>query len=226
MYTLVKDPNRLNDVFVISDSMMKPHLLQKIIDHIKDDPQAAAALRDRPRIGKLDLDALHAYPKGTLGHEFAAHMKANNLDPSAIPTEPAEDERAFVHAHLYETHDVWHAVTGFHTDVAGELGLQAFYFAQIPSRLAGTLLTGGLINMMLWNFDDRERRVEAIARGWTMGRKAKLLLGVRWNELWNEDLGELRARFGVDAVRPDEMFVPKELAVSPDATVQSTAAAA
>jgi ubiquinone biosynthesis protein Coq4 len=34
----------------------------------------------------------------------------------------------------YETHDIWHVVTGFHTDVAGELGLQAFYLAQFPGR--------------------------------------------------------------------------------------------
>jgi ubiquinone biosynthesis protein Coq4 len=34
---------------------------------------------------------------------------------------------AYVLSHLYEMHDLWHAVIGFETDVAGELALQAFY---------------------------------------------------------------------------------------------------
>jgi ubiquinone biosynthesis protein Coq4 len=207
MYTLVRDPNRLNDVFVISESLQKPELLQRMVDHVKAEGERypGEALQTRPRLGKLDLDELAAYPAGTLGHEFAAHMKANGLDPSALPIEAAGDEKSFVYAHLYETHDIWHTVTGFHTDVAGELGLQAFYLAQLPTRLAGILLSGGLINMMMWNFEDRDRRMTAIARGWTMGKNARPLFGIDWRSLWSERLSDVQARYRVDPVGQAEI---------------------
>ncbi len=202
MVTLIRDPNRLNDVFTIAETLQKPALLQRMVDHVKaiDETYPSEALQARPRVGKLDLDELFAYPEGTLGHAFAAHMKVNRLDPSALPTAQAEDEKSYLYAHLYETHDIWHAVTGFPTDVAGELGLQAFYLAQLPTRLAGILLSGGLINMMMYNFEDRDRRMTAIAKGWTMGKAARPLFGVDWRQLWGEKIGDVRARYLVDPV--------------------------
>ena len=105
---------------------------------------------------------------------------------AAIPTLPVSDEFTFIRAHLYETHDVWHAVTGFGADVAGELGLQAFYGAQAPSTLPLFLLAMGFLNTAIYSPDERERRIDAIARGWEMGRNAQALFGVRWDELWGE----------------------------------------
>ena len=200
MVTLVRDPNRLNDVFVIADTLQKPALLQRMVDHVKTvgETYPADALRTRPRVGKIDLAELSAYPAGTLGHEFAAHMTANGLDPSALPNEQADSETSFLYAHLYETHDIWHTITGFPTDVAGELGLQAFYLAQLPTRLAGILLSGGLINMMMYNFEDRDRRMTAIAKGWTMGKAARPLFGVDWRAIWSERLADVRARYRVE----------------------------
>lgn len=98
---------------------------------------------------------------------------------------------------LYETHDVWHAVTGFATDVAGELGLQGFYAAQVPGGLAMVLIAMGFLNAAIFSLDDRERRFQAVVDGWEMGRRAERLFGVRWNELWDRPIDEVRVLFGV-----------------------------
>jgi ubiquinone biosynthesis protein Coq4 len=126
-------------------------------------------------------------------------MRANGLDPKAIPTLPAGDDLAFLRAHLYETHDVWHVVSGFSTDVAGELGLQAFYAAQTPGGLPLALLAMGCLNTALYDMADREPRMTAIARGWEMGRSARPLFGVRWEALWAVPLDEVRRELHVDA---------------------------
>jgi ubiquinone biosynthesis protein Coq4 len=126
-------------------------------------------------------------------------MRANGLDPAAIPTLPGADETEFVRAHLYETHDVWHAVTGFRTDVAGELGLQAFYAAQAPGGLPWMLLAMGFLNTALYAMAEREARFEAISRGWEMGRRARPLFGVGWDALWSTPIDEVRRSLGVDA---------------------------
>jgi ubiquinone biosynthesis protein Coq4 len=197
---LVKHPDHLGRVFEIADGMVAQHteVLDCMAAHFATDPRGASALRDKPRL-HVELKKLAKLPEGTLGRVFANHMLSNGLDPASIPTLSAEDDLAFVRAHLYETHDVWHAVTGFQTDVAGELGLQAFYAAQAPGGLPWMLLAMGFLNTALYSMDDRERRFDAISRGWEMGRRARPLFGVPWGELWSTPIDEVRRSLGVVA---------------------------
>jgi ubiquinone biosynthesis protein COQ4 len=196
---LVRHPEHLDRVFEISSAMSKQRrdVLEKMVDHFAANPEGAAAFRDKPRL-HLDLDALSRLPPGTLGRTFADHMRANGLDPAAIPSLEAHDNPEFVRAHLFETHDVWHAVTGFGTDVAGELGLQAFYAAQAPGGLPLALMAMGLLNTAFYAPSEREARLDSITRGWEMGRRARPLFGTRWDELWASPMREVRewARIG------------------------------
>lgn len=198
---LTLDPNRLNEVFNLSDSLVSPEVGAMMVAHVGKDARGAAALRDRPKV-RLVLDELAQLPVGTLGRTYAELMIANGLDPKDIPTLTATDEAEYVRAHLYETHDLWHAATGFGTDVAGELGLQAFYAAQLPGKLPTAILAMGMLNTLLFSFDDQDARLRAIARGWLLGRRSLPLFGARWNELLPLPLDEARARLGlvVDAV--------------------------
>jgi ubiquinone biosynthesis protein Coq4 len=203
---LVKNPDHLDRVFEISNGLVSQHLevLEAMARHFERDTVGAAALREKPRLD-VDLEALSKLRPGTLGREFADHMRRNGLDPAAIPTLSADDERLFVRAHLYETHDVWHAVTGFTTDVAGELGLQAFYAAQAPGNLPWMLLTVGFFNTALYARGERNARLDAVARGWAMGRRARPLFGVRWNDLWSTPIDEVRRSLDVDAFESPAM---------------------
>src|ERR1700683_2563424 len=159
---LVRHPDHLDRVFEIADGMVKRRtaVLEAMRDNFARHPRGASALREMPRL-RFDLGALSRMPAGSLGRTFADHMRANGLDPAAIPTLTSNDELEFIRAHLYETHDVWHAVTGFNTDVAGELGLQAFYAAQGPGGLPLMLLAMGFLNTALYAMGDRERRLDA-----------------------------------------------------------------
>ena len=197
--TIVRDPNKLEKVFDLRKAIAEPAVLQEMAAFFRKDPQGRAALEQRPRIGQLDLRLLASMPAGTLGGAFGRHMVEAGLDPAAIPTLPSNDELELMDAHLYETHDVWHVVTGFGTDVAGELGLQAFYAAQFPARLALAILSGGLLNTIVdpKAMTDADRRMDAIAAGWAMGRAARPLFGYRWAEHWGRPLEEIRRELGV-----------------------------
>lgn len=195
--TIARDPNQLGKVFELRSSLEDKARLEPIVTALANAPGGRKALADRPRIGTLDLGALAALPPGTLGERFARHMLDAGLDPAAIPTLEASDEGSYVSAHFYETHDIWHAVTGFETDVAGELGLQAFYLGQFPAFLSAAILSAGLLNTMLYAMDDRDRRMLAIARGFELGHKAKPLFGVAWAERWSEPLEDVRASLGI-----------------------------
>jgi ubiquinone biosynthesis protein Coq4 len=189
--SIVRDPNRLGEVFQLSDGITNPAVLRVMADHVTKTEVGRKALAERPRL-KVDLAELRQLPEGTLGREFAEHMIKNGLDPAAIPQLPVKDELEFVRAHLYDTHDVWHVVTGFHTDVAGELGLQAFYQAQLPGHLPMAILTAGLLNTLFYSWADRDARMSEIARGWQMGKRAEPLFGVRWDKLWARPLAQIR----------------------------------
>jgi ubiquinone biosynthesis protein Coq4 len=167
-------------------------------DYFRQDENGASALRDRPRLGRLDLAEMRKLPEGSLGREFAEHMIENGLSVDALPSMQSPDELSYVRAHLYETHDVWHVVTGFGADVADELGLQAFYLAQLPARLAVVILTAGLFHTLFYAWEERDPRMQAIARGWLLGHKAKKLFGVRWAELWTTPLSDVRRMLHVD----------------------------
>jgi ubiquinone biosynthesis protein Coq4 len=52
-------------------------------------------------------------------------------------------------------------------------------------------------NTFLYKFEEKDTRMDSIARGWAMGKRARQLLGVRWADLWELPLAEVRARLGV-----------------------------
>jgi ubiquinone biosynthesis protein Coq4 len=205
---LLFDPNRLGDVFVLDRAVTTPESLARIMARLRLDPDTASALRARRRLTPVDLERLAGLSPGTLGRTFADFMRARGLDPKSIPRHDDVDEPSFVHAHLYETHDLWHVVTGFDTDVAGELGVQAFYSAQLDSALARYLLIGGLLNSRMRDSEDWPRRLDAIARGWALGKRARPLFGRSWDDLWAVPLAEIRARLGIEPERARPILLP------------------
>jgi ubiquinone biosynthesis protein COQ4 len=198
---LAADMSRLNEVFNLGDGLVDAETLRAMVERAREHETGAAALRERPHV-HLELKTLRALPTGTLGREYALMMDRNGLDPASIPTMPDDDEGKYIRAHLYETHDLWHVVTGFGTDVAGELGLQAFYQAQLPGKLPSAILAAGFVNTLVYSFAQRDVRLREIARGWVLGRRSRPIFGVRWDDYLALPLDEVRRRVGleVDAV--------------------------
>lgn len=191
---VVWDPSQLDDILAFVASFEQAELIAPMTEHFAQSSRSAAALAARPRVGVVDLEALSRLPEGSLGQAFAGHMRAEGLDPSAIPVLPAHDPVSYTFAHLHEVHDIWHVVTGFGTDTAGELGLQAFNAAQFPTRLGIALVAAGLLNALLFEWEDRHARMDEISRGWALGRRTPHLFGVDWAQEWETPLSTLRRR--------------------------------
>jgi ubiquinone biosynthesis protein Coq4 len=197
-WLLSQDPNRLEQVFEIGDSGENPQIFAEVAAFVSKDPQGARAFREMPRIGNIDLEVLAKLPEGTLGRVFADHMISNGLDPKAIPVPHIEPgDLRYVKAHLRETHDVWHVVTGFNTDVAGEIGLQAFYLAQLPSRLSAVLIAMSLVHLATKNMEAREAIMGEVLRGWAIGKRAKLFFGFEWAKHWETPIADVRKMLDV-----------------------------
>ncbi len=216
---LVRDPNELEQVFRILDALEESKDGKAIVAEFRDNPANAAAFHSRHGVGTIDLDALGRLPLGTLGRTFADDMRRRGLDPAAIEKRQGDTDADYVFSHLRESHDVWHTATGFDVDVAGELGLQAFYLTQFRAPLALIILAMGLLNTFFFAMDDRTRRFDAIARGWALGRRSKKLFGFDWKSHWAAPLDEVRVLLRLD--EPREAVVVADLALDP-VTVRDT----
>ena len=174
---------------------------QKLLESLSEDPDVREAIARKPELGHVDVDALEELPVGTLGHEFARFLRGHGFQAGDIHPDPnvTDADADYAVNHLRETHDLWHTVTGFGVDVAGELGLQAFYLAQIRGPVPLILLAGGLLNGLRQGPAEVARRMDLIASGWRMGREARPLFGVDWAARWDEPLDDLRTELALAA---------------------------
>src|SRR4051812_4061595 len=113
LIALVRDPNRIGEVFALADAVMDEAMLDAMLANISRHEQGRRALDERPRLGRIELSTLCAMPVGTLGRVYGDHMVKNGLDPATLPIRETTSPRAYILPHIYETHDVWHIVTGF-----------------------------------------------------------------------------------------------------------------
>ena len=217
---VARDPRRLDQVFALADAGLSDDVIENILTSVRAHEQGRAALRDRPRLDTPPLETLARLPHGTLGQAYAAHARRNGIDPHKLPRRDTPDERSYFLPHLIETHDVWHVVAGFDTDVAGELGLMSFYAAQSPGKVPVLIIIAGLVATARTGMHDKDRRFEAIATGWRRGRSAKPLFGARWSEMWAMPLASVREQFNVTVEesraveeRPDQQQPPPHLSL-------------
>jgi ubiquinone biosynthesis protein COQ4 len=201
---VVRDPNRLDEIFVLADLSEKSQGLEQAIERFKADPVLAAAFERKPRLGPVNQEALHRLPEGTLGREYADFMAERGLRHEDLKLVESGDERDidWIRNHLRETHDLWHVVTGFDTDIPGELGLQAFYCAQVKGPLPVLILSMGLLNTLFMAMETLDDRMTAISHGYQLGKETRSLFGLDFRAHFDRPLTDLRRELGLPADAP------------------------
>lgn len=197
---LARDLRRLDQVFELNEQIVAlraPADEAAVVADFASHPVGAAALRERHRLGRLDLAALRALPETTLGGAYARFLDRHGISPDALPRLPATSDIDYIIAHYYETHDLWHVLAGFGADPAGELGVQAFLLAQSRSYLPLFVIAAVLMNTALYGYEDRIRRLDAISRGWTLGRTSARIAGVDWRPHLTRPLADVRRDVGL-----------------------------
>jgi ubiquinone biosynthesis protein COQ4 len=169
------------------------------------DPAVAAAISTKHRLERIELDQLKALPPGTFGHEFAVVQIKRGVDPNLVDPLPGDTDGEWLMAHMYETHDFWHFICGFGFDMEGECGVGGVYMAQQPKNTFFSFMLAMIALENVWkNRDKLPLHVSAFCRGYDIGRKARPLTGLDWQELWARDLEEVREELGISAAnRPD-----------------------
>lgn len=189
---IVKAPDGdFNAIARLSNALSDADSLKTMVEFLSRHPQGKQAFLERPRLENVDLQQLHQLPQNTLGYIYADSMLKNGLMP--LQASSVNNDYQYLAAHITETHDLWHIVTGCNTNILGEIKLEAFYVAQLyASRFWLALLTKNLLKVVIYDIEVASQYMDAITQGWVMAKQAKPLFGIRWNTLWENPLEDVR----------------------------------
>ena len=195
-----RDVSKTDSVFDMSEAFRHTDSNKLATEYMKSLPGVQELIAERYLAATPDIEALLKLPEDSLGYVYAYKMKAANFDPEFYRKIPVLDDTTYLALRIRQTHDIWHTVTGFGTDVAGEIGLQGFYLAQTHGPLSVAIMAGFILNTLLKSSEHLTQIMNAMSQGYNMGIKAKPFLVQKWEENWEKPLAEWRAELGVEPV--------------------------
>ncbi|HEY6879454.1 MAG TPA: Coq4 family protein [Polyangiales bacterium] len=204
---LSKDPEDIAQGFVIVDSLAGQAPL-RVLSRFRQNPVGRKLLIERPSlIAKLnDRDALERLSPDSLAHEYLRVLDRNGISADGLKAASIEgrgsayDERSeymFVRDRIRDSHDLWHAVTGYRADAMGEIALLAFTAAQLRNPGIGVLVFAALASSRELAFS------KVITSAFRRGLRATWLPPVRWETLLPLPLDEVRALLGIEPYAVD-----------------------
>lgn len=200
---LLRNPDDLPQVFTLIESMSgtSPH---RLLLKMRKSERGARVLREEPNIVPLlaDREGLRKLPEGSLGRAYLAFVESEGISPEGIldasvagESEGRPEAFRFIHARMRDTHDLWHAATGYKGDVLGELSLLAFTLAQNWNSAVALIVVTGMLKWL------GHGDTSLILDGFRRGRNAAWLPEQEWEKLLALPLSEVRERLKLSAPR-------------------------
>ncbi|XP_014476724.1 PREDICTED: UDP-sugar transporter UST74c-like [Dinoponera quadriceps] len=166
---------------------------------LKSTAEGQRILEQKPRINTstVDLSYLKDLPPGTVGRIYRDFLDNNNVSPDDRMTVRYVDdtELAYVMQRYREVHDIFHAVLLMPTTMLGEVSVKWVEALQMHLPMCvGAAIFGAsrlrprqrqlyLKHYLPWSVDT--------------GRKAKFLLGVYYEERWEQSLEDLHKEMNI-----------------------------
>jgi ubiquinone biosynthesis protein COQ4 len=199
---LLADPDDLPQVFTLLEAL-SGDTPERLLRRLSASDRGRRLLADRPDIVPLldDREALRRLPAGSLGRAYLDFVESENISAAGIQAADAQGRAyavppdvAYVHQRMRDTHDLWHAVTGYKGDVLGETALLGFILAQTWNPGVAVIVAVGLFKTA----GAPEARA-LILDGFRRGRRAAWLPEQGWETMLAEPVSAVRARLGVGA---------------------------
>src|SRR5580658_4897361 len=199
---LMRDPDDLPQVFTLIEAISgtAPH---RLLRRFRRTDSGRRILREEPDIVPVlaAREALRALPEGSLGRAYLAFVESEAISPEGIRDASVVGEagsyRSEAFKYLYErmrdTHDIWHAATGYKGDVVGELALLAFTLAQNWNTAVAAIVVAGILKGLGHN------QPGVILDGYRRGRSSAWLPAQEWESLLALPLEQVRARLELGA---------------------------
>jgi len=221
MRALIADPDRTDLAFEVVAALSGMDF-ERYFQRFANDREGRALLAERPSLLATlsDLPRLRALPPGTFGRTYADFMiageitavglvEAENVSLAAQHLELLDPHRQWFSDRIRDIHDLWHVLTGYGRDEAGESANLAFTFGQFRLRGIALILFGIALQPPP---DGHSRRAwyRYLYRAWQRSRRATWLPLARYEDLLAQPLDEVRRTLGIapaSEVHPEGVIV-------------------
>lgn len=211
---LLKNPDDTSQVFRMIKAMEGP-ALDRMFDRFVHSATGRRILVEKRDLLKtlIDEEYLESLPEGSLGRVYLdfrrkAGITADGLvEASEVEDRMDDEDLQRFRDRMRDSHDLWHVVTGYDTDLVGEGAVLAFSFAQGRNPAIGMIVAAGFL---------RARGPMAYARpiiveGFRRGLTSAWLPVADWEALLERPLDEVRAEFGLTDTPTYEHLWSKDL---------------
>jgi ubiquinone biosynthesis protein COQ4 len=216
---LLADPDRTELAFE-AVSAISARDFERLFQRFIADPEGRRLFAERPSLlaALNDRARLRALPEGSFGGAYAAFMdtaqltadglvEADLASEEALGVSEREPARHWFSERLRDMHDLWHVLSGYGRDEAGEAANLAFSYGQMPFRGIALILVAAAL---LEPHGNRFAWPRYLVRAWRRGRRARPLTLARYEELLARPLEEVRQVLGVEpasVAHPDGIIV-------------------
>ncbi len=191
-----ENPGNTESVFEIQKGLAGHPISLRCVEYMMSQPELRALAEEMYQPTRPSLDILVKYNPDSLAHQYAKSLLDAGFDPDFYEVIEIEGPGTYLDLRARQTHDIWHVMTGFGTDLGGELGLQAFQLIQIYTPLSVLLMSSGLLHGVSLGAD-LEPLLHAIQEGFRIGHTKTPLLSVKWEEHWEKPVVLLREELGL-----------------------------
>jgi len=204
---LIDDPKRTDQVFEIIDAL-SGNSWERGFQRFCAHPDGRRLLGTRPDLlaALSDRQALARLPEGSFGRAYVEFMESGRLTADGLveaenmvqqrhpQTGPIDPDREYVGDRLRDMHDLWHVLTGYGMDEAGEAANLAFSLAQVRNPGIALIVLAAIV---IGPKDVRLSWPRYLYRAWRRGRRAVLLSVVPYEELLPLPLEDVRRRLHI-----------------------------
>ncbi len=197
------DPDATEHVFEVIDALEGPQL-KRMHARLCESKTGRRLLAEKPDMIPLlrDREALRALPEGSLGRAYLDFVESEGITAdglvaaSAMARRGAAGELSWIKDWLRDTHDLWHAVLGYHGDLVGEAALLAFSHYETGNLGVGAI--AALAWLKLGRVTDPALGARATVRdGRRLAKRAAWFLDVPWHEWLARPLEDVRRDLGI-----------------------------
>lgn len=206
---LIDDPERTDQVFEIVRAL-SGNSFEHAYQRFAATPEGRRLLSERPSLLATlsDRAALAALPDGSFGRAYAEFMEAGQLAAEGLleadqmaeqnfaKEGPFDPDREYFGDRLRDMHDLWHVLTGYGRDEAGEATNLAFTLGQVWNPGIAVIVLAGAV---LGPKEPRFGWQRYLFSAWQRGRAATLLTVAPYEELLPLPLAEVRHQLGIQS---------------------------
>ena len=209
LFAMVNDPDLGSDPtqITVSTTELAGELSDSLFAAVRAQATSYPGVVDAARGGlpdRFELAELERCPQDSLGGHLHTLVVDEGfdlevLDRDALGLRDLEPPLDYLNTRILQCHDVWHEVAGYETTGLHEIAISAFQMGQFGHHysslfLAMTQTTAAFTQPI----EGSVLLLDVVLSSYRHGRETPPLLGVRWEDLWDQPLDQIRVELGVD----------------------------